>query len=37
MYNRVVFSPARPVKAVKIVVDGPGEGKAVYVQSLIIE
>ena len=37
MYNRVVFSPTRPVKAVKIVVDGPGEGKAVYIQSLKIE
>ena len=37
MYNRVVFSPAQPVKAVRIVVDGPGEGKAVSIQSLIIE
>ena len=37
MYNRVSFSPAAPVKAVKIVVDGPGEGKAVSIQSLIIE
>ena len=37
MYNRVVFEPDRPVKAVKIVVDGPCEGKAVSIQPLIIE
>ena len=37
MYNRVAFEPARPVKAVKIVIDGPCEGKAVSIQSLIIE
>ena len=37
MYNRVVFSPAKPVQAVKIVVDGPGEGKPVSIQHLIIE
>ena len=37
MYNRVRFYAAVPVKAVKIVVDGPGEGKPVSIQSLIIE
>ena len=37
MYNRVVFAPAQPVQAVRIVVDGPCEGKAVSFQSLIIE
>ena len=37
MYNQVVLTPTRPVKAVKIVVDGPGEGKAVYVQCLKVE
>ena len=38
MYNRVVIdAPKAPVKAVKIVVDGPCEGKAVSIQSLIIE
>ena len=37
MYNRVVFEPTGPVRAVKIVVDGPGEGKAVSIQHLIIE
>ena len=38
MYNRVVIeSPTSPVKAVRIVVDGPCEGKAVSIQSLIIE
>ena len=37
MYNRVRFFAAVPVKAVKIVVDGPGEGKPVSIQSLIIE
>ena len=37
MYNLVAFEPARPVKAVKIVIDGPCEGKAVSIQSLIIE
>lgn len=37
LYNRVVFEPARPVKAVKLVVDGPCEGKAVSIQPLIIE
>ena len=38
MYNRVVIeAPAQPVKAVKIVVDGPGEGKAVSIQALKIE
>ena len=37
MYNRVVFEPVDAVQAVKIVVDGPGEGKAVSIQHLIIE
>ena len=37
MYNRSTFFAALPVKAVKIVVDGPGEGKPVSIQSLIIE
>ena len=37
MYNRVRFYAGEPVKAVKIVVDGPGEGKPVSIQSLIIE
>ena len=37
MYNRVVFIPSKAVKAVKIVVDGPGEDKAVSIQHLIIE
>ena len=37
MYNRVTFTPEAPVKAVKIVVDGPGEGKPVSIQHLIIE
>ena len=37
MYNQVVVVPDRPVKAVKIVVDGPCEGKAVSIQPLIIE
>ena len=37
MYNQVKFYAAKPVKAVKIVVDGPCEGKAVSIQSLIIE
>ena len=37
MYNRVVVVPERPVKAVKIVVDGAGEDKPVSIQSLIIE
>jgi hypothetical protein len=41
MYNRVVLPQwvfsAGKVKAVKIVVDGPGEDKAVSIQPLIIE
>ena len=38
MYNNVVIeSPQRPVCAVKIVVDGPCEGKAVSIQCLKIE
>ena len=37
MYNRVVFTPAQPVQAVRLVVDGPCEGKAVSIQALIIE
>ncbi len=38
MYNRVVIeSPAQPVKAVKIVVDGPCEGKMLSIQALKIE
>ena len=37
MYNRVVFNPAQPVQAVRLVVDGPCEGKAVSIQALIIE
>lgn len=38
MYNRVVVPAAgRPVLAVRIVIDGPCEGKAVYIQPLIIE
>ncbi|MBR5018070.1 MAG: family 20 glycosylhydrolase [Bacteroidales bacterium] len=37
MYNQVTFFAALPVKAVKIVVDGSGEGKAVSIQHLIIE
>ena len=38
MYNKVVIeAPAQPVKAVKIVVDGPGEDKNVSIQSLMIE
>ena len=37
MYNRVTVTVAAPVKAVKIVVDGPGEGKAVSIQALRIE
>ena len=37
MYNRVTFEPQKPVKAVKIVADGPCEGKAVSIQWLIIE
>ena len=38
MYNRVVHLPGdRRVKAVKIVVTGPGEDKAVSIQPLIIE
>ena len=37
MYNRVVFKPVQPVQSVRIVVDGPCEGKSVYIQPLIIE
>ena len=37
MYNRVSFVPERPVAAVRIVVDGPCEGKSVNIQPLIIE
>ena len=37
MYNRVVTEPGKAVSAVRIVVDGPCEGKAVCIQSLIIE
>lgn len=37
MLNRVVIRPDRPVKAVRIVITGPCEGKAVSVQPLIIE
>lgn len=38
MYNRVAVATAgRPVKVVKVVVDGPCEGKTVYIQPLIIE
>ena len=37
MLNRVVFRPDRPVKAVRIVITGPCEGKAVSIQPLIIE
>jgi len=37
MYNRVRICPEKAVKAVKIVVDGPCEGKAVSIQPLIIE
>ena len=37
MYNRVVLVPDRQVRAVKIVVDGPCEEKAVSIQPLIIE
>lgn len=38
MYNRVVIQPdSRRIEAVKIVVDGPCEGKAVSIQSLMIE
>ena len=37
MYNRVVIRPDRAVRAVRIVVDGPGEGKSVSIQPLIIE
>ena len=38
MYNRVVIeAPAKPVKAVKIVVDGTCEDKAVSIQALKIE
>ena len=38
MYNRDVILPGnRRIKAVKIVVDGPCEGKAVNIQPLIIE
>ena len=37
MYNRVVFNPAQPVQAVRLMVDGPCEGKAVSIQALIIE
>lgn len=37
MYNRVVLEPGKAVAAVKIVVDGPCEGKALSIQSLIIE
>jgi N-acetyl-beta-hexosaminidase len=37
MYNRVAFVPAKAVKAVRIVMDGPCEGKPVYIQPLIIE
>jgi len=37
MYNRVVFKPAQPVQAVRLMVDGPCEGKAVSIQALIIE
>ena len=37
MYNRVTFAPARPVQSVRIVADGPCEGKAVSIQPLIIE
>ena len=37
MLNRVVLRPDRPVKAVKIVITGPCEGKAVSIQPLIIE
>lgn len=37
MYNRVSVEPDQAVSAVKIVVDGPCEGKAVCIQSLIIE
>ena len=37
MLNRVVLRPDRPVKAVKIVITGSCEGKAVSIQPLIIE
>jgi len=37
MYNRVSFVPEKPVAAVKLVVDGPCEGKAVSIQWLKIE
>ena len=37
MLNRVVLRPDRPVKAVRIVITGPCEGKAVSIQPLIIE
>ncbi|MCR5709814.1 MAG: family 20 glycosylhydrolase [Bacteroidales bacterium] len=37
MYNRVVIVPEKEVCAVRIVVDGPCEGKAVSIQHLIIE
>ena len=37
MYNRVSFVPEKPVQAVKIVVDGPGEDKPVSIQCLKIE
>ena len=38
MYNRVVVATdGRPVLAVRLVVDGPCEGKAVSIQPLIIE
>jgi hexosaminidase len=37
MLNRVVLRPDRPVKAVRIIITGPCEGKAVSIQPLIIE
>jgi len=38
MYNRVVIeNPPAPIHAIRIVVDGPCEGKAVSIQPLIIE
>ena len=37
MYNRVTFNPEAPVQTVRIVVEGPCEGKAVSIQPLIIE
>jgi len=37
MYNNVVLAPQKPVRAVRIVIDGPCEGKAVSIQWLKIE